>query len=262
MICVFDCETIPDTKLIRDQFGLEGNDLEVSNQAILLQEEKSGSGFLPVPFHKVVAICAVIADDFGRFERVNCILGENEKELIENFLNFINKKNPKLISFNGRMFDLPMLMIRAMKYCLSVPSYFEVENKMLNKTKWDNYRYRFSDKFHLDLLDHISDFGAVRGLNLDLLCSMLSLPGKFDVSGDQVVELYYKNELKKINEYCQSDVLNTYLLYLRYELLKGNISKQEYIQNLQIMLSKLPQDKSYSEVFTKSIQKEIDDSNH
>ena len=154
-----------------------------------------------------------------------------------------------------------MLLVRAMKYSLSVPAYFEVENRVLNKSKWDNYRYRYSDRFHVDLMDHIGEFGAVRGLKLDLLCSMMGIPGKYDVSGDQVLELYYQDELQKINEYCQSDVLNTYWLYLRYELLKGNILKEDYLTNLSIYKEKLPKDRSYSDIFLKGLERELDDSN-
>jgi predicted PolB exonuclease-like 3'-5' exonuclease len=262
MICVFDCETIPDVELIRSQFHLDGADFEVSMEALELQKGQSGSSFLPIPFHKVVAICAVITDDYGRFEKVSCINGEYEKELIENFLNFIDSKSPKLVSFNGRAFDMPMLLVRAMKYSLSVPAYFEVENRTLHKSKWDNYRYRYSDRFHIDLMDHIGEFGAVRGLKLDLLCSMIGIPGKYDVSGDQVLELYYKNELQKINEYCQSDVLNTYWLYLRYELLKGNLSKEDYLANLAIFKEKLPRKRGYSKIFLDGLQKELNDSNN
>jgi len=258
MICIFDCETIPDVELVKSQFKLDGSDLEVSKKALEIQEELSGSSFLPIPFHKVVSICAVIADDFGRFEKVSCIEGGDERELIENFLNFINKKNPKLVSFNGRAFDMPMLLVRAMKYSLSVPSYFETDNKMLNKSKWDNYRYRYSDRFHVDVMDHISEFGAVRGLKLDLLCTMMGIPGKFDVSGDQVLELFYKGEQKKINEYCQSDVLNTYWLYLRYELLKGNILKEDYLTILQEFKERLPKDRDYSDIFIDGLEREID----
>ena len=56
-------------------------------------------------------------------------------EMIKNFLNFINQKNPKLISFNGRSFDMPLLMLRAMQYNLTCSAYFEAENKELNKNK-------------------------------------------------------------------------------------------------------------------------------
>jgi predicted PolB exonuclease-like 3'-5' exonuclease len=257
MICIFDCETVADVELIRSALGLEGDDIEVTQKAFKLQEESSGSSFLPLPYHKVVAISAVICDDFGRFQKVNSINGESERELIESFLSFIDSKNPKLVSFNGRNFDIPMLMIRAMKYNLSCPAYFEVENKILNKSKWDNYRYRFSDRFHIDLMDHISEFGAARGLNLNLLCSMMGIPGKFDVSGDMVFDLYYKGELKKIREYCESDVLNTYWLYLKYELLKGNITKEDYLDNLFIMSENLNREKSYYKIFVDGVKEEL-----
>ncbi len=259
MICVFDCETIPDPNLVKAIFNLSGSDIEVSKKAFELQEQTSGNSFLPIAFHQVVAISAVIANDYGVFEKVSSIGGDSEREMIENFLNFIDKHNPKLISFNGRNFDMPMLMVRAMKYSLSCPAYFEKENKMLNKSKWDNYRYRFTDKFHVDLMDHISEFGAVRGLKLDTLCTMMDIPGKFDVSGDQVFSLYYESGgLEKIKEYCESDVLNTYWLYLKYELLKGNILYEDYLQNLDIMSEKIPDNKSYFKIFTDGVKKELE----
>lgn len=257
MICVFDCETIPDTDLAKTQFNLSGDAKEVTQKAFEIYEAETGTTFLPIPYHQVVSISAVMANDFGAFEKVSSIEGEDEKSMIQNFLNFIDKHNPKLVSFNGRSFDIPMLMTRAMKYNLTCPAFFEKENKMLNKSKWDNYRYRFSDRFHVDLLDHISDFGAVRGMKLDLLCSMMGIPGKFDVSGDQVFSLYYANEITKIKEYCESDVLNTYWLYLKYELLKGNILLEDYLHNLDMMGEKIPTDKSYSQVFINGIKKEL-----
>ncbi|MFV0481238.1 MAG: 3'-5' exonuclease [Campylobacteraceae bacterium] len=257
MICVFDCETIPDFELIRRNFGFNGSDLEVANLAFAEQKEKSGSEFLPIIYHKVVAISAVIADDFGAFLRVSSMEGEGEEALLKSFLSFVDKKNPKLVSFNGRAFDLPMLMARAMKYNLSCPAYFEVENRELNKTKWDNYRARYSDRFHIDLLDNISDYGAVRGLKLDLLCSMLGLPGKYDVSGDQVLELFLKNEMEKIKEYCESDVLNTYWLYLKYELLKGNITKEDYARFLLAMSENLSRERNYTEIFQNAVKSDL-----
>ncbi len=257
MICVFDCETVPDVELVKSEFQISGNAYDVSNKAFQMQEEKSGYSFLPIPFHQVVAISAVICDDYGKFEKVNSINGKNEEEMIKNFLDFIDKKQPKLVSFNGRAFDMPMLMIRAMKYNLSCLAYFEKENRELNKNKWDNYRSRYSDRFHVDLMDHIGEFGAIRGLKLDLLCKMVGLPGKYDVHGDEVTELYYNNEIEKIKEYCESDVLNTYWLYLKYELLKGMISKEDYMDNLFGFAEKLNEKKSYSEIFKSKIKKEI-----
>ncbi|WP_281950406.1 3'-5' exonuclease [Nitrosophilus kaiyonis] len=259
MVCVFDCETIPDSELIRKtyKFNEDLNDLNVSLKAIEEYEREKGTTFLPIPYHKVVAISAVIADDFGRFIKVSSIEGNNEKEMIEIFLKFIDKHNPKLISFNGRGFDIPMLFLRALKYNLSCPAYFEQDNAMLNKTKWENYRSRYSEQFHIDLLEVLGNFGAVRNINLDTVCLMAGIPGKFDVSGDMVMELYYKNEIEKIKEYCESDVLNTYFLYLKYELLKGNIIIEDYKSILKNVIDKLPQNKNYSEIFKKYIHEEI-----
>ena len=257
MICIFDCETIPDIDLVKKSFHLEGDALEISQKAFDLQESKTGSSFLPIPFHQVVSISAVLCDDFGRFKKVSSIDGENEEQMIKNFLSFIDKHNPKLVSFNGRSFDMPMLMIRAMKYNLSCPAYFEVDNKAFNKSKWDNYRYRYSDRFHVDIMDHIAEFGAVRGLNLNLLCTMMSIPGKFDVSGDQVHKLYYEGKINEIKEYCESDVLNTYWLYLKYELLKGNITKDDYLEYLHIMSEELDNNKSYTKIFVDGVKEEL-----
>ena len=114
--------------------------------------------------------------------------------------------------------------------------------------------------FHLDLLDFISDFGSVRGLKLDTLCASLNLPGKYDVHGDQVLELYYAGELDKINEYCESDVLNTYWLFLKFELLQANILQEDYINHLNVMsefLAKNCAHRGYSEVFCSAISDEL-----
>lgn len=260
-ICVFDCETVPDVQLIRRIYGFDGDDLNVAKQAFAMQKEATGSEFLPVMFHKVVAISAVMADEFGKFLRVSTMKGENEREILTKFIDFINKHNPRLVSFNGRGFDLPMILVRAMRYNISFPSFYEVENKELGKGKWDgNYRDRYSGKFSFDLLDHISEFGSVRGLKLDTLCASLNLPGKYDVHGDQVLELYYSDKIDKINEYCESDTLNTYWLFLKYELLRGNLILDDYANSLQIMsefLSKNCSEMGYTSVFCDFIEREL-----
>ena len=232
---------------------------EFSNLMQNKQLEKTGSSFLPVNFHKIVAISVVFGDEYGKFVRVAQIPGD-EKEMIKNFF-MVMKKNMRLVSFNGRGFDLPMMMIRAMRYNLSIPAYFEIENKELNKSKWNgNYKSRYDGKFHLDLMDHIREFGSVGGLNLNSLCLSLNLPGKFDTHGDEVMELFYNDELEKIQIYCQSDVLNTYLLFLKYELLKGSINLEDYasfILEAKEYLNSEKQGINYTPVFTKCIDEEM-----
>lgn len=291
MLCVFDCESVPDTELLRDIYGYGGSDLEVCESAFAAQKEASGSTFLPIAFHKIISISALICDDFGRFVKVgnfgdlskdsgdssanqgesNADSGEShkdlnadspyppkdEREILSEFLRYLNKNNPKLVSFNGRNFDLPAIMIRALKYNLNAESYFECDNAKHNKNKWENYRARYSENFHIDLLDALSSFGAARGIKLDVVCKMAGIVGKFDTSGDDVYKLYYAGEFRKIDEYCQSDVLNTYWLYLKYQLLQGKIALFEYADLLNIFLEKMPKDRDYSEVFAEAIKKSL-----
>ena len=232
----------------------------LSLRAMEIFKEKTGSEFLPVCFHRVVSISAVMADGFGRFLRVSTLDGENERDKIAKFLAFIEDFNPRLVSFNGRGFDLPMIMARAMCYDLSAAAYFETNDRDNNKSKWENYRSRYDGRFHLDLLDHISDFGAVRGLKLDHICASVGLPGKYDMHGDQVLQLYYAGEQAKIDEYCRSDVLNTYWLFLKYELLRGKITKDDYLNYIAVMgefLQKECTGMSYTPVFCDFIEREL-----
>ncbi len=256
-ICVFDCETVPDAEDLRKVYGYEGSDLEVGVAAQKAQSQKSGSDFLPVCFHKVVAISAVLADEKGKFLRVSTMEGRDEKERISKFLAFLNTHNPRLVSFNGRCFDLPMLLVRAMKYNLAASAYFETSNKQLGKDKWCNYQTR-GGEFHLDLLDHISSFRAVSGLGLDALCSVVNLPGKLDTTGDQVAAIHASGDMARINAYCESDVLNTYWLFLKFEILRGNLNLEDYAGHLIEMgkfLSKMETD--YSQIFCAYIKNEL-----
>ena len=266
---VFDCETIPDVQLIKSCFKEEfesrninfTSDYEISKNAMQIQKEISGSEFLPLPYHKVVSISAVFCDDYGNFKKVGSFsanIDENREEsLIGAFFDYLNSHHPKLVSFNGRNFDIPVLLLRAMKYKIQAESYFEIDNRKYNKNKWDNYRQRYSERFHTDLLDVLSNYSFARGLRLDVVANLLDFPGKYDVSGDMVLDLYYQDNLDKIDEYCQSDALNTYGVYLNYELLQGNLNLDDYNVILKSWCELLPKDKSYYGVFFDKISTQI-----
>ncbi len=274
MIMVFDCETILDTALIQKGFRQEFkvrnidieslDDLEISQTAMAIQEELSGTEFLPVCYHQVVSIAAVFCDDFGRFIKVGNFPSngtskeEREKSLIQAFLDYLNKHQPKLVSYNGRGFDLPMLLLRAMKYKLNANAYFEENNPQFNKSKWENYRQRYCERFHTDLLESLGNYGSVRNLKLDILANLVGFPGKYDTNGKQVLQMYYARQQDKIDEYCQSDALNTYGLYLNYELLKGNLTLEDYQSILNAWKENLPQDKGYYSVFFDTISAQIE----
>jgi len=253
-VCVFDCESIPDVELIRKAFGFEGSDLELSKKALAQQKEKSGSEFLPLSFHKVISICAVLSDGYGKFIKVNKIEGDDEKTMIENFFNFIDKYEPRLVSFNGKNYDMPLLVLRALKYNIKARTYLDISSD-----KWNNYKTRYSENKHCDLLESLGGFN-IKGLRLDTLCLMAGLPGKYDVCGAEVLDLFYEGKLEKIHEYCQSDVLNTYMLFLKYELIKGNINDSDYTSYLSLMCEYLKEKKpqqSYTEFFIKACENEL-----
>ncbi|RDU62857.1 3'-5' exonuclease [Helicobacter sp. MIT 14-3879] len=260
MLCVFDCESVPDVELLREIYNYSGSDIEVCNKALGVDDNVGYSTFLPLPFHKIISISCLICDDFGRFIKIGnyALDSKDEKKILSEFLKYLNNKNPKLISFNGRSFDLPLIMLRAMKYNLNASAYFEQDNIKFNKNKWDNYRTRYSENFHIDLLDSLGSFGMAKNMKLDVLCKMLKIPGKFDVSGDDVFRLYYEEKYHIIDEYCQSDVLNTYWLFLKYQLLQGKICIDEYMELLNIFLDKIPKDKNYSNVFIASLKESLE----
>ncbi len=223
-------------------------------------------------------------DDNGKIDfESETFLDSLEKQLISEFWQFFNKSNPRLVSFNGRGFDIPTLLLRAMRYDINAFAYYEQDNHALNKNKWQNYRQRYSEEFHTDLLDSLGSFGAMRTLSLNNLCAMLGLVGKYDMNGSQVFETYlcsdevFKEEIEqehssadsnvireskikalmRINHYCHSDVLNTYWLYLKYELLKGSITEADYYDMLQVFYENLPQDKPYWAIFAETLQGHI-----
>lgn len=251
-ICIFDCESVPDAALIRRLEGFKGKDLEVSKKMIEMQKEENGSDFLPLPFHQIVSICAVLCDEFGQFIKIDKIPGDDEKSMIENFFNIIEKFQPRLVSFNGKNFDMPVLVLRALKHNIKACAYLNSDDK------WNNYKTRYSEVKHCDLLESL---GPWRGSRLDTICAMAGLPGKYDINGSQVMELFYKKKFEQIHEYCESDTLNTYMLFLKYEFIKGNLNESDYTLYLQIMsdyLKEHKKDRGYVEIFCKACEDEIE----
>ncbi|RDU61737.1 3'-5' exonuclease [Helicobacter sp. MIT 14-3879] len=263
MICIFDIESVPDIKLLQEIYGYRGDSLSICKQAFEAQKEISGSEFLPLSFHRIISIASVLADDFGNFIKVghfakNIDIENRERVLLQEFSTFINKQNPRLVSFNGRGFDMPLIALRALKYNINLSAYYEIENAQFGKNKWENYRQRYSERFHLDLFDTLSNYGAARNLNLDSICKMAGIMGKYEISGKQVFELIFtENNLEKVDFYCQSDVLNTYWLFLKFELTKGMIQITDYLTNLARMQDNLPENAPYKEALVTCLTNEI-----
>lgn len=235
-ILVFDIETIPDLQSGAKLYGLDQlSPAEQAQAMFALRREKTGNDFLPHYLQQVVAISLVMAH--GSQVKVWSLGDEqsDEKELIQRFFSGIDKHVPTLVSWNGSGFDLPVLHYRAMLHKISAPTYWEAgENQQ--QFKWNNYLSRFHYR-HLDLMDIIAGYQNKAFAPLDEIAAMLGFPGKMGMHGARVWEQYQAGEIKAIRDYCETDVLNTYGVYLRFELMRGQIQLEEY----ELAISRLKQ---------------------
>ena len=195
-----------------------------------LRRMKVGNDFLPHYLQKIVAISLVLSNDN---KLTVWSLGEEqstEAELIQRFFTGLEKHTPTLVSWNGNGFDLPVLHYRSLLHGISAPLYWEVgENQ--SSFRWNNYLNRFHYR-HLDLMDVLAGYQNKAFAPLDDLSTMLGFPGKMGMSGNKVWDAYQNGHIKQIRDYCETDVLNTYCVYLRFELLRGVINKNQYQQEI------------------------------
>lgn len=223
---VFDIETIPDIDGGRRLYGLEGlGDEAVAEAMFLIRREKIGSDFLPFHLHKIIAISIVLSTEKKLIIRSLGEKDNSEKNLIQQFFDGIEHYSPILVSWNGSAFDLPVLHHRALLNLVRATYYSETgEND--SRFRYNNYLNRYHER-HTDLMDVLSAYQGRGGVPLDEFSVLMGFPGKMGMSGDKVFEHYQKNDLASIQHYCETDVLNTYLIYLHYQLFRGKISLSE-----------------------------------
>jgi 3'-5' exonuclease len=226
-ILVFDIETIPDIDTGRKLYDLNGlSDEDTANALFALRRSKVGNEFLPHHLQKVCAISLVLSH--GSQIKVWSLGDEqsDEKDLIQRFFSGIDKHTPTLVSWNGSGFDLPVLHYRALLHQITASTYWEVgENQQ--GFRWNNYLSRFHYR-HLDLMDIIASYQNKAFAPLDEIAHLLGFPGKMGMSGAKVWDQYKNGDLKSIRDYCETDVLNTYCVYLRFELMRGVLTANEY----------------------------------
>jgi predicted PolB exonuclease-like 3'-5' exonuclease len=229
---VFDIETIPDVALGRRLHGLEGlEDQQVAKAMFALRRQVSGGEFLAHEQHRIVAIsCAFRSRDGLRVWSLGD-LHAAEAELIERFFDGIEKFSPDLVSWNGSGFDLPVLHYRGLLAGIQAPRYWETGNDD-TAFRFNNYLGRYHWR-HLDLMDVLSGFQNRARASLSNVACLLGLPGKMGFSGAQVWDAYREGNLTGIRQYCETDVLNTYLIYLRFELMRGRLTREGYTEELE-----------------------------
>ncbi|WP_259782034.1 3'-5' exonuclease [Aestuariispira ectoiniformans] len=244
-IFVFDIETIPDTDAVPLLTGVTDEDIPTRRKALEdyhLEVTAGRNAFPRQCFHRVVAIsflrASILRD--GPYEayqieeiRSGGTEESDEQELIKGFFHYCGRHLPRLVSFNGRGFDMPVLKYRAMKYGIS--------GEWLHKgaNKWENYQQRYAKDWHCDLLEVLSDYGASARLKLNEVCAAWGLPGKTGTDGGDVMELFDAGKIKDIRDYCETDVLNTFLVYLRYALHAGITDVDGYNHSRLLLLGEI-----------------------
>ena len=229
-VLVFDIETIPDIDTGRRLYDLDGlSDRETAEVMYTQRRQQTGGNeFLRHHVHRVVAISVLLRTR----DKINVwSLGEvdsPEQDLIHRFFEGIERYTPMLVSWNGSGFDLPVLHYRALFHGIPAPRYWETGEEDQG-FRWNNYISRYHER-HTDLMDILSGYQPRAFAPLDEIAGMCGFPGKMGMHGDKVFDYFLDGNIDAIRNYCETDVLNTYLVFLRYELMRGRKTREGYEQ--------------------------------
>ena len=239
---VFDIETIPDTDGLKGLLGLPADTSadDVAKIAFHQRRQHNGSEFLPLHQHRVVAISCVLreGDHFKAWS-----LGapdETEGQLIQRFFDGIEKYTPNVISWNGGGFDFPVLHYRGLINGVTAPRYWDMGEDD-KEFKWNNYISRYHAR-HTDLMDLLAMYQGRANAPLDDMAQLCGFPGKLGMDGSKVWDAYQQGEIEAIRHYCETDVVNTYLVYLRFQMMRGQLSKAAYDQEIKLVRDTLNAD--------------------
>ncbi len=225
-ILAFDIETIPDVDGGRKLYDLDDSlsDADVAEAMFAKRREKTGNDFIATHLQKVVAISAVYRNTLNDKFSVWTIGQEDssEKEIVQNFFDGIDKHTPTLVTWNGSGFDLPVLHYRALINKVQAPRYWDLGEDDSN-FKWNNYIGRFHQR-HTDLMDVVAGYNNRAFAPLDEMAVLLGLPGKMGMSGSKVWDQFKAGDIKAIRDYCETDALNTYLVYLQWLHMRGHLT--------------------------------------
>ena len=224
-VLAFDIETVPDVAAGRRLLGLDGLADEAVAEAMLQRRrQQTGNDFLPQHLQRVVAIaCALRTRESFKLW---CIgePGSGEAELVQRFFDGIERYTPDLVSWNGTGFDLPVLNFRALFNSVRAPRYWEV-GESDRDFRYNNYLNKYHWR-HTDLMEALAGFEPRARAPLDEVARLCGLPGKQGLDGSRVWDEVRAGGLAQVRDYCEIDALNTYLLALRFDLLRGLLTPE------------------------------------
>ena len=232
-IFVFDIETIPDIDGCRRLYDLHGlSDDDVAKAVFHKRRQQANTEFLRHHLHRVVAISAVLRtrEHFKVWSLGD--LDSSEQDLLERFYSGIERYTPRLVSWNGSGFDLPVIHYRSLLYPVNAEHYWETGQNDTN-FRYNNYLSRFHDR-HTDLMDVLAAYQPRASAPLDEIASLCGFPGKMGMDGSKVWDSYARGDIQSIRDYCETDVLNTYLVYLNFQRNRGQLDQQQYLDECKL----------------------------
>ena len=251
---VFDIETIPDLDGGRRIYDLQGlDDKDTANALFNIRRQETGNEFLRLHLHRVVAISVVLRSAQGVKVWSLGDPDSTEKEIIERFFDGVDRFTPQLVSWNGSGFDLPVLHYRALLHGVQARRYWETGDED-REFKFNNYQSRYHSR-HFDLMDVLAMFNNRAFAPLDQIATLLGFPGKMGMSGGKVFDAFQAGDIQGIRDYCETDVLNTWLVFLRAQLMRGHLDETGYQQELELLRDYLKaEDKAHFNAFLEQWQ--------
>ncbi|NIM43452.1 MAG: 3'-5' exonuclease [Hydrogenophaga sp.] len=228
-VLVFDIESIPDVDGLRAlrSAGADLSDEQVHAEWVAERKEKGQSDFMPLYLQRVLVISCVFRNAEGL--RIHSFVdkdGQSEGRVIQSFFQAIEKHVPQLVSWNGGGFDLPVLHYRGLRHGLEANKYWDMGEDD-REFKWNNYIGRYHMR-HLDLMDLLAMYSPKNNAPLDAMAKLCGFPGKLGMDGSQVYAQYLAGQTDAIRRYCETDVMNTYLMYCRFQKMRGGFTPDEY----------------------------------
>lgn len=248
-VLVFDIESIPDIAGLR---ALQGSDPALSDAEVHARwraerAERGQNDFMPLHLQRVLVISCVYRGLDGL--KVHSFVdrdGLSEGKVVQSFFATIEKHEPQLISWNGGGFDLPVLHYRGLMHGVVADKYWDLGEDNRDY-KWNNYISRYHMR-HLDLMDLLAMYAPKNNAPLDALAKLCGFPGKLGMDGSQVYAQYLEGQLESIRQYCETDVLNTYLVYCRFQKMRGGLSAMAYDDEMALVrrtLSSMPPEQTH-----------------
>jgi len=231
-VLVFDIETVPDIAGLRRLYDMDSSlsDHDVAEAAFQLRRQSHGNDFLPHYLQRVLVIsCALQDRDSFKVWSLGAS-GESEGEIIQRFFDGIEKYTPQLVSWNGGGFDLPVLHYRGLMQGVKASRYWDMGEDD-REFKWNNYISRYHQR-HLDLMDLLAMYQGRANAPLDALAQLMGFPGKLGMDGSAVWGAFQDGRLEDIWRYCETDVVNTYLVFLRFQLMRGALTPAQHEQQI------------------------------